>query len=136
MAFCELLEKLVALPGHAGTLATLDSRIETLADIARQFRDCGPSNFLYADGDALFVHADQRYQAPERGIAAPALHLFECQSDDIPGLVCDAARTDGTDAQRVVMLSTAPLSKHSRQALDRGQLLALRDGVIVARGSL
>lgn len=136
LAFCELLERIAALPCHAGTLATLDARMEALADMARQFRDCGPSNFLYADGDALFVHADQRYQGPERGISPPALHLFECSSCDIPGLVCDAAPTDGTDAQRVIMLATTPLSRHPWQALDRGQLLSLRDGVVVARARL
>jgi glutamine amidotransferase len=134
-AFCELLENMAALPKGEGELASLEARMVVLSDMARQFRDCGPSNFLYGDGDALFVHADQRYQDAVGVISPPALHMFECSADEIPGLVCDAEPPLTGDVQRVILLATVPLSDHPWQAMDRGQLLALRDGVVVAQAS-
>lgn len=135
-AFCELLEKMAALPKGAGELLSLEARMDVLSDVARQYRDCGPSNFIYGDGDVLFVHADQRYQDVAGVISPPALHLFECSADEKPGLVCDVEPPFTGNDQHVILLATVPLSDHSWQAMDRGQLLALRDGAIVAKASL
>lgn len=132
LAFCKLLENIATLPRGVGGLASLDARMAVVAATACQFRDCGPSTFLYGDGDALFVHADQRYQDKTGLIAPPALHFFECSSNEIPGLVCEAEPPRGADDQRVILLATVPLSDHPWQAMNRGQLLALRDGAIVA----
>lgn len=133
MAFCALLEKIAALPKEAEGVASLDARMAVLSDMARQLRGCGPCNFLYGDGDALFVHADQRYQDSTGVISPPALHLFECGTHDIPRLVCEAESPVAANDQKVILLASVPLSEHSWQAMDRGQLLALRDGAIVAR---
>lgn len=135
-AFCVLLEKVAMLPEKSGGLASLDVRMGVLVYLARQFRRCGPSNFVYSDGDALFVHADQRYQVATGVIAPPALHVFACRSNEIPGLVCEAESPHPTDDQQVIMLATAPLSNHSWQPMDRGQILALRDGEVVASARL
>ena len=136
LAFCELLEQIAALHQGAGELASLDARMNVLSNLARQFRDCGPSNFLYSDGDTLFVHADQRHQNLTGLMGSPALHYFECYSNEIPGLVCEAEPPFAANDQKVILLATVPLSDHGWQPLQRGQLLALQDGVIAASNSL
>lgn len=135
-AFCELLEKITGLTKAADGLASLDARMDAVSTMARQFRDCGPSNFLYHDGDVLFVHADQRYQATSGRIAPPALYYFECGSNELSSLICDAEPPLAADDQKVTMVATVPLSAHPWQAMNRGQLLAVRSGEILARTSL
>lgn len=132
LAFCGLLEKMTALPLEVDGLASLDARMATLATMAVLIRDCGPSNFVYSDSDVLFVHADQRFQDKIGRIAPPALHMFSCGSDEVPGLVCDAEPPFSAVDQRVFLLATVPLSDHPWQPLARGQILALRNGAIVA----
>jgi glutamine amidotransferase len=136
LAFCELLENIAALPHEAGKQPSLDTRMAVVSEMARQFRGCGPSNFMYGDGDVLFVHADQRYQNTTGMVAPPALHLFECSSRETPGLVDEAEPPMSDENQKVILLATVPLSDNGWQALGRGELLALRDGVIVARADL
>lgn len=136
LAFCRLLENIAALPCGAEGVASLDARMAVVATTACQFRDLGPSTFVYGDGDALFLHADQRFQVTTGVISPPALHVFACHSNEIPGVVCEAESPHLADDQQVIILATVPLSDHSWQPMERGQLLALRDGEAVARASL
>lgn len=136
LAFCELLENIASLPTGPDGLASLDARMNVVAEAASRFRDCGPSSFVYSDGDALFIHADQRYQSATGVIAPPALHMFECSSNEALGLVCEAEPPFRTDDQQVILVATVPLSGHAWQPLARGQVLALRDGAIVGKASL
>lgn len=135
-AFCELMTRIASLPSGAEQLPSLDARMQAVAEIAGQFRHCGPSNFIYSDGDVLFVHADQRYQNTLDAIAPPGLHLFECQAQDIAGLVCEAEPPYNANEQKVILLATAPLSDQFWQPMPRGSLLALRNGAIAAKFSL
>ncbi|MCA1766896.1 MAG: class II glutamine amidotransferase [Idiomarina sp.] len=136
LMFCDLLERIAALPKKTDKAAALDERMQVIATIARQYRACGPCNFIYTDEDTLFVHADQRYQNSTGMISPPALYLFECSTDDIPNLICDAELPQHNDCQQVVLVATTPLSNHPWQALGRGELLALKNGSVVSRISV
>ena len=63
LAFCNLLERLTPLWGEAADVApSLEARLNLIADFAADLRPFGPANFLYADSDVLFVHADRPSQ--------------------------------------------------------------------------
>ncbi len=104
-AFCALLDR---FPVHAG----LDQRLGTVAAFAASLRALGPANFLYADGDVLFIHGDRR-------VSGPGLHLIERRC--APG-------------QQVVLAASVPLTQEAGwQPLAEGSLVVARDGEIVAR---
>ena len=72
-AFCALLARLAPLWREGGTPPLAD-RLELIADFAAGLRALGPANFLYADGDALFVHGHKRTHPG--GIRPPGLHVL------------------------------------------------------------
>lgn len=134
LAFCALLARLTAL-WLDGDPPPLESRLSVLTGFAAELRALGPANFLYADGDALFAHGDRRLQRNGRA-EPPGLWVRQrrCPSgtasaDQGAGL---AVRTDGTS---VVWVASVPLTDDAWQPLDCGELVAIRDGVILAGAS-
>jgi glutamine amidotransferase len=59
-AFCALLERLRAPWDEAEGVPPLETRLRVIAGFAATLREHGPANFLYSDGDAIFVHAHRR----------------------------------------------------------------------------
>ncbi|WP_200159149.1 class II glutamine amidotransferase, partial [Allochromatium vinosum] len=70
-AFCALLGKLEAL-NISADMPTLKQRLDLIASFAIELRKLGPANFMYADGDVLFAHADRRLQVDTGLVAPPA----------------------------------------------------------------
>jgi glutamine amidotransferase len=115
-AFCALLDRWDASPG---ALPPLRERLATLAHFASALRALGPANFLYADGDALFVHGHRRRHGAGTRSAPPGLHVL-CRRC-APG-------------QQVVLAASVPLTQEPGwQPLREGELIAVQDGNIVAR---
>ncbi|MGI9265822.1 MAG: class II glutamine amidotransferase, partial [Gammaproteobacteria bacterium] len=82
LAFCSLLDRLEALWDCAdGKLPSVEARLEIVADFTARLRPIGPCNFVYSDGDTLFVHSDRRKQndGTER---PPGLHLLVHSSNE------------------------------------------------------
>lgn len=134
LAFCVLLSRLTAL-WLGGDPPPLESRLSVLTTFAAELRALGPANFLYADGDALFAHGDRRLQRSGR-VEPPGLWIRQrrctpgaASLDQGAGL---AVRTDGTS---VLWVASVPLTDGGWQPLDCGELLAIRDGVILAGAS-
>ncbi|HEU4845466.1 MAG TPA: class II glutamine amidotransferase, partial [Burkholderiaceae bacterium] len=78
LAFCALLTRLRPLWRRHGP-PSLTARLAVLAAFAADLRALGPANFLYADGDALFVHSHQRIQRASGLIGPPGLWLLRKQ---------------------------------------------------------
>ena len=110
-AFCVLLDRLRPL-WDRGTPPLAD-RLDELAALAADLRTLGPANFLYSDGDVLFVHAHRR-RNDAGAIEPPGLHLLQ--------------RSDGA-----VLLASVPLTGESWTPLAEGELIAIRDGRVLAR---
>lgn len=111
-AFCALLDRM-RVP------APLDQRLAVVAGFAAELRALGPANFLYADGDALFVHGHRRFQGAGKPPAPPGLHVLQrsCAPD-----------------QQIVLAASVPLTgEPGWRALREGELLAVQGGDIVAR---
>lgn len=117
-AFCALLERMRALRRHGG-LAPLHERLAVVARFAASIRALGPANFLYADGDALFIHAHRRSPGAGAAPRPPGLHLLRrrCAPD-----------------QSVVLAASVPLTEERGwEAMQEGELVAAQGGNIVAR---
>jgi len=130
-AFCALLERIAPL--WEDSVPTLDARLATIAEVAAELRALGPANFIYTDGDAVFVHAHRRMNA-QGVIEPPGLHLLcrrcsaKVDNTQLPGLSLEP------DAQQqVALVASVPLSAEGWEPLAEGQVVALRDGQVALR---
>ena len=130
LAFCALLARLTAL-WLDDDPPPLESRISVLTTFAAELRALGPANFLYADGDALFVHGDRRLQRNGH-IEPPGLWIRHgrCPPDSTPADQ-GAGLAVRTEAASVVWVASVPLTEDPWRPLDRGELLVIRDGVVL-----
>jgi len=133
VAFCCLLERLAGLWATAGNEPPpLEVRLQAIADFAAWLRPFGPANFLYADGDALFVHAHRRTQK-DGEIRPPGLHLLGRSCDVDASGVEQAGVAPGSEAQKVSLVASVPLGDESWEPLAEGEVLALIRGEVVTR---
>ncbi len=135
-AFCALLERLRALWREADAVPPLAQRLRLIASFAATLRDLGPANFLYADGNAIFVHAHRRNQGAGLGIRPPGLHLLcrHCAAE--PGVIAGLGLGLGPGSlQEVVLVASVPLSNEAWQPLDEGEIVVFASGQRVARAS-
>ena len=130
-AFCVLLHRLSSVWSEPEVTPELALRRRIVADFAADVRGLGPANFIYTDGDAVFLHGHSRKDCADGAIRPPGLHML-CRScttgsDSIqfPGL------TLATVTQRVVLAASVPLSDEPWIALGEGELVVLRRGVVV-----
>ncbi|MEQ1438589.1 class II glutamine amidotransferase [Fontimonas sp. SYSU GA230001] len=134
LAFCLLLQRLRPLWLASEGMPPAADRLAVVVELAALLRPLGPANFLYCDGDLLFVHAHRRTQAPGR-IEPPGLHLLErhCPLEmarvEVPGLEIGAA---ASGAQDVALVASVPLTDEAGwRPLAEGEVLAIRGGRVL-----
>ncbi|MBS3801103.1 MAG: class II glutamine amidotransferase [Thioalkalivibrio sp.] len=129
VAFCTLLERLHPLWERArGEPPPLAERWAAIACFAGELRAFGPANFLYADSDALFLHADRRTQ--DNGcIEPPGLHVLEQRcNEEAQGELPAAGIRIAEPCETTVLVASVPLTEGPWTPLARGQLAALVGG--------
>jgi glutamine amidotransferase len=134
-AFCVLLERLHDAWWKNG-MPSLGERMEIVSGFAMDARRLGQANFLYYDGDVLFVHAHKR-RWEENGECseprAPGLHVrtieryLSGQGVDVGG-----PQVDCPD-QEVLLFASVPLSRGDWDPIEEGTLLGVKAGREVAR---
>ncbi len=131
-AFCVLLHRLEEL-WTSGATPALQERYVVVSAFAREITRLGPANFMYADGDALFVHADQRKQQSGH-FEPPGLHLLyrNCDYGHRPFDTKAVKVHDGQNEQAVALIASVPLSEEPWLPLAQGTVLAFRAGGLVA----
>ena len=139
-AFCAMLELLA--PSWQRTQGTAAPELEVRRDVVMRFaavlRELGPANFIYADGEALFLHGHRRMHGDGRAAHPPGLHVLSrhCASDPLAWHaegVTVAARAQ----QDVLLAASVPLTGESGwRALAEGELVVVRNGWIVPRRSI
>ena len=131
LAFLLLLERL----REAGRTDAA-SRFHLFSRFADEMRELGSSNFLYFDGQRLFVHADRRRFETEHGLSErrePGLnirrfdkshqgHHWQARGASIPEI-----------SGPLHLFASVPLDPEGWEPLARGEALLLRDGEIEAR---
>lgn len=134
-AFCCLLERLSKTwADHSGETPSVDARLEVIAAFAMSLRVLGAFNFVYSDGDALFVHAHRRKQAngDER---PPGLHmLVRSENEDAVDLTKSGVIMAPL-AQELTLIASVPLTDERWEPIAEGELVALTRGVVWARVS-
>jgi predicted glutamine amidotransferase len=130
LAFTGLLDRIAPLWSglSADAVPPLAERMSVIADYAQTLRQLGTANFIYADADALFVHADRRTQA-DGCIRAPGLYLLQRCCWRSAAELEDAGVTLSTVRQDVALVASVPLTDELWEPLAEGQLIALSKGI-------
>lgn len=133
-AFCCLLERLGDLWDRGnGRAPSVDARLGVVAEFAASLRSLGPSNFVYSDGDALFVHAHIRKQ--ENGEdRPPGLHLLVRSSNEQAVDLTQSGVMLAPVAQELALIASVPLTDDEPwEPIAEGEVIALKEGCVWAR---
>ena len=125
LAFLLLLGRIEAL----GPAATPEERFAVFGDFCAEMREQGTANFLFTDGEQLFVHAHKR-RAFENGAfgeaRSPGLHLRELAVGE------GAWKTKGAQMKPApengVLVASVPLDRKKWTSLDEGSALLIEHG--------
>jgi len=132
-AYCCLLEQLEDLWSRSSAkLPSVESRLETIARFAAHMRPLGPFNFMYSDGDALFIHAHRRKQ-DDGDTRPPGLHLLARASNEQAVDLSESGIMMAPTKQELALVASVPLTDELWEPIDEGEVIALRDGVVWAR---
>lgn len=139
-AFCLLLKRLESLwLDGDGEIPALDLRLPVVQEFASSLRPLGPANFLYTDGDAVFVHGHRRRQPGREGTHPPGLHVLcrRCSGEadrggSVPGIELEST----SEVQEVFLAASVPLTLEGWRPLEEGELVVARGGSIVPLRSL
>ena len=130
-AFCHLLARMEAVWLSDGGAPQLDQRLAVFTAFAEQARTLGSANFLYADGDCLFVQANQRYQE-DGSTRPPGLHILNRRCRETQETVSGGGVSVTSDSQTVTLFASVPLTDEDWQPLAKNTILAVAHGEIVA----
>ncbi len=133
LAFCGLLARVRPLWNDGCEAPSLEQRIEVVSGFARTLRPFGPANFIYFDGDALFLHGHRRKHDNEEEPRPPGLTLL-CRSCTVDG---SEFRAEGLAIaggnQHVILAASVPLTDEAWQPFAEGEIVVAREGEIVSR---
>lgn len=133
-AFCLLLNRLQALWRTSSEPPVLTKRMDIIAKTAADLRLLGTANFLYSDGDVLFVHAHRRRWEEGGHVSEPkppGLSLLEVDVAELETLGLDVK---GLQPETVIALvASVPLTSKGWMPLPEGVVLALSAGKEIAR---
>lgn len=143
-AFCILLGMMQTLWLTEAAPST-QRRFAVFCDFASRMASLGAANFLYSDGDCLFVHAHRR-RHDDGEIRAPGLYLLQRAHHEHETLTgCENAAPESSQEhsqehspehspqQRVTLLASKPLSDENWQPIPEHTALVIRNGAIVER---
>ena len=132
-AFCCLLEKLVPVWANAdGKVPSVESRLDTVSEFAERFCPLGPFNFVYSDGDTLFVHAHRRNQGGG-DVRPPGLHMLVHSSNQQAVDLTQSGVVLAPIQQELTLIASVPLTEEPWEPLPEGEVIALKQGVVRAR---
>lgn len=124
-AFLLLLERLLPLE----PAATPQQRFEVFRRFCAEMRKEGTANFLFTDGEQLFVHSDRRRSLVDGAFGparSPGLHMRNLDPDE------DTWATRGAQMEQTpencVLVASVPLDKRNWTALDEGTTLLIEHG--------
>ena len=130
LAFLMLLDRLQG----AGS-SDAQARLDVFARFAAQMRELGSSNFLFFDGEHLFVHADRRRFETPQGLTEPREPGLNIRSfgADSSGESWNA-RGAAIDeiAGPLHLFASVPLDPDGWEPLPRGTVMVLKDGAILS----
>ncbi len=131
LAFLMLLDRL-----RGSESADAAARLDVFARFASEMRDLGSANFLFFDGEYLFVHADRRRFETEDGLTEPREPGLNIRSFD-ESHQGHAWNAHGASIDEISgplhLFASVPLDREGWRPLPRGTAMALKDGKIVSQ---
>lgn len=128
-AFCALLERLCSIWMAISRIPDLAARYRVIAAFGQQIRQLGPANFVYCDGDTMFVYADRRRQV-DGDYREPGLYLGQQTCLGGAEKISGGGVDIGSPKQQIVMAASVPLTDDDWEPMHAGTLVALKDGEI------
>jgi glutamine amidotransferase len=129
-AFCALLRRMRPLWREASP-PPLSARLAVVESFAREIGRLGPANFVYADGEVVFVHGHRRTQL-DGCRRPPGLHVLSRTCNAPHHLHAAGLTIESTHArQEVVLVASVPLTDESWIPLLEGEILVLAAGRIL-----
>jgi glutamine amidotransferase len=130
VAFCLLMQRLAAAVDPMSEDA-VDVIFRLFATFAREMREKGPANIIYASNDQLLVHADRRTKAPGV-IEPPGLWLLErhCVNGESAAVGGEPVQIAARNVN-VVLLASVPLTDEPWRPLEQGSVLQLEHGRVI-----
>jgi len=139
-AFCFLMDQMENIWRIASGVPTLDARMAAVVRFANDLRSLGSANFLYSDGDLVFVHGHRRRTWGPGSDYATGLHILcrQCQGEatdrfSTRGLSVTGAHRSAGIVQDVVLVASVPLTDEAWSPLDEGEVVVISNGTIVER---
>jgi predicted glutamine amidotransferase len=130
-AFCLLMQRLSRLWKPGGDILSLSARKRVISRFAREIGAHGPANFLYSDGDALFVHGHVRTQ-PDGSMSSPGLHYISVACDyGLGRSELAEVKLESEQVQKVTLVSTSPLNDGDWTPMCEGELLIVKGGEVI-----
>lgn len=130
-AFCALLHRLLPLWSEANKIPELAERLRIVVNFASEIRRLGPANFVYTDGDAIFLHGHRRRTPGDDVARPPGLHLL-CRSCEVtPGPIEIPGLAISSETQHVVLAASVPLTGEGWTPLAEGEVVAVRKGEVI-----
>lgn len=130
-AFCALLHRLSFLWNESQEIPDLAERLRVVVDFAAEIRRLGPANFIYTDGDAIFLHGHKRKTPGDGVMRPPGLHLL-CRSCEVtPGPIEIPGLAIASKTQRVVLAASVPLTDEGWEPLAKGDVVVVRKGEVI-----
>ena len=131
-AFCGFLHRIASLWRGVTEPPALVQRLDAFNAFVDELRDLGSANLIYSDSDALFVHAHRRTE-PGSDVMLPGMFVLSrnCR-EDVPDL-SGSGVTLVTSQQALTLVASVPLTGEDWRPLAEGEVLAVRDGLIVER---
>jgi glutamine amidotransferase len=133
-AFCILLGMMQPL-WQTESPPSVQHRFNMFCAFAQRMAVLGAANFLYSDGDCLFVHAHRR-RHDDGEIRAPGLYLLCRSHHEHDALAGIDVQEDGQPVQMMTLLASTPLSDESWQPIPEHTALVIRHGVVIERQQL
>ena len=129
-AFCHLLDQMAPLwKGANAEPPSLKCRFDVVTEFAARLRSLGIANFLYADGDALFAHADHRIPPGSEEIHPGLYTLGRGCTEAVPDL-SGSGVTLTMAQQTLTLVASVPLTEEMWQPMPRGEVLAIAGGAV------
>lgn len=129
-AFCYLLTQLQSL-WLTAKAPSLEQRLHVFERFCTRMSAFGAANFLYSDGDYLFVHAHHRRQ-DNGDLCPPGLYLLQRRCHEHDMLKGVNIESD----QQTTLLASRPLSAENWQPLPSRSVLVIQHGSVVVHNTL
>ncbi len=129
--FCVLLGRLGNLWMDTGGIPNLADRYTAVAEFARQIRELGLANFIYCDGDTMFVHADRRRQA-DGEFREPGLWMSQQACPGGAEKISGGGVDIRSPEQQIAIAASVPLTRSGWEPMPAGSLIALKNGAVAA----